>query len=335
VHRTLVSPDGRTVVKTLEENTGGRLGMRPRGHLVRQWDVATGKELPPLNGGDPLNGAFSPDGRLVVTQGVSAVCDVATGERVANLPDDLHIRAAAFSRDGRFLATTGTGDVIQLWEVASWTKRSEFKGHRDQPTTLAFMPGGQFLSGSLDTTVLAWDTRPPRVANSVSLESAWNNLATKESGESFKSQGRFLAASAETVKFFAEKIKPVEALDPKRIQRWLADLGSDVFAVREGASTALLGLDEQAIPFLDATLKNAESAEVRERVKKILEQKRRAAMTTEQLRQIRAVMLLEMIADAESKNLLKKWASGPVGALLTMEAAGAVKRLEGAANAKR
>ena len=74
------------------------------------------------------------------------------------MPDDLYIRAAAFSRDGRFLATTGAGDVIQLWEMATWTKRHEFKGHRDQPTTLAFTPAGQLLSGSLDTTVLAWDT---------------------------------------------------------------------------------------------------------------------------------------------------------------------------------
>ena len=47
--------------------------------------------------------AFSPDGRLVLTQGTNCVCEVATGERVATLPGDLYIRAAAFSRDGRFL----------------------------------------------------------------------------------------------------------------------------------------------------------------------------------------------------------------------------------------
>ena len=46
---------------------------------------------------------------------------------------------------------------MQVWEVATWTKRNEFKGHRDRPTTLAFTPGGKLLSGSLDTTVLAWD----------------------------------------------------------------------------------------------------------------------------------------------------------------------------------
>ena len=56
----------------------------------------------------------------------------------------------------------------------------------------------------------------------VPLETAWNDLAVREAGESFKSAGRFLAAPADAVKFFAEKIKPVAALDPGRIQRWLA-----------------------------------------------------------------------------------------------------------------
>ena len=107
---------------------------------------------------------------------------------------------------------------IQIWEVATWTKRNEFKGHRDRPTTLTFAPNGQLLSGSLDTTVLAWDMRPPRVAASVTLESAWDDLAKREAAESFRSEGRFLAAPADAVKFFAEKIKPVEALDPRRVR---------------------------------------------------------------------------------------------------------------------
>ena len=192
------------------------------------------------------------------------------------MPDELSIRAAAFSRDGRFLATAVPGGTIQIWEVATWTKRNEFKGHRDRPTALTFAPDGQLLSGSLDTTVLAWDMRPPRVADSVTLESAWNDLATREAGESFQSEGRFLAAPADAVKFFAEKVKPVEALDPRRIQRLLADLDSDEFAVREAASKALAGLDEQATPYLEETLKSTESLEVRDRVKRILEQRRRS-----------------------------------------------------------
>jgi hypothetical protein len=272
---------------------------------------------------------------LVVTAGGNAVCDTATGERVAILPNDLYIRAAAFSRDGRFLATVVPGDVIQLWEAATWTRRTEFKGHRDRPTTLTFGPKGLLLSGSVDTTVLAWDTQPPRVADSVVLESAWNDLATREASVSFRSEGRFLMAPADAVKFFAEKVKPVEALDVRRIQRLVADLGGDEFAVREAASKALQELDEQTIPYLEETLQSTESPEVRRRVKGLLEQKQKVAKTAEQIRQIRAVMVLEQIGNGEAKTLLQKWAGGPAGALLTMEASAALKRLNAEAKANR
>jgi hypothetical protein len=115
----------------------------------------------------------------------------------------------------------------------------------------------------------------------------------------------------------------------------LADLGSDGFAVREAASEALRGVGQQATPYLEETLKkSATSAEVRGWVKRILEQQQGAQITSEHLRQRRAVMLLELIGDNESKSLLGKWAGGPVGALLTMEAAAALERLESAVKAK-
>jgi hypothetical protein len=262
------------------------------------------------------------------------VCHLATGKRVAALPNGISI-GAVFSRDGRFLATGVSGGVIQVREVATWTKRSEFKGgHRDGVSTLTFAPGERLLSGSADTTVLAWDLRPPRVADSVSLESAWSALAAREAGESFRSEGRFLSAPADTVRYFAEQVKPPEVLDPRRAQQLLADLESDDFAVREAASHTLEGLDEQATPYLESTLKSTESAEVCKRVSSILERRGGAAIPSEQLRQVRAVAVLELIGDDESKSLLKKWADGPAGALLTIESAAALKRLGAASKTK-
>jgi RNA polymerase sigma factor (sigma-70 family) len=335
VRSARLSPDGKTVVVVYVQATGSLGGLLGPPHEVRLWDVATGKELPQLKGGYPVERAFSPDGRLIVTAGGNQVCEVATGRRVAALPDDWGILAAAFSRDGRFLATNTPGDAIQIWEVATWTRQNEFKGHRDRPTTLTFAPNGQLLSGSRDTTVLAWDMRPPRVAASVTLERAWSDLAKRESAESFQSEGRFLAAPADAVKFLARQMKPVKALDPGRVKRLLADLDSDEFAVREAASKALAGLDEQATPYLEGTLKSTESPEVRARVTRLLEQRRRDAIPAEQIRQIRAVMVLERMGAGEAKDLLKRWAGGPAGARLTREAAAALKRLEAMTKAKR
>jgi RNA polymerase sigma factor (sigma-70 family) len=342
IWRTALAPDGKTLAVGYDSVDDGGTGDRIAPHLVRLWDMASGKEKHTLNGhwAYILDMAFSPDGRWLATtngdigstpnENRCFVWDAATGKKVAAMPDGLSkgASAIAFSRDGRFLAAALPDGAIRLWEVATWTKRNEYKGHRDRPTALTFTPAGQLLSGSLDTTVLAWDIRPPRVAVSVPLERAWNDLAAREAGVSFQSEGRFLAAPAETVKLFAEKVKPVEALDPKRIRRLLADLDSEVFAVREAASKALLGLDEQAIPYLAEALKGPKSLEFRLRANRILEQKRRAAITSEQLRQIRAVTVLEWVGDGASKQLLKRWAGGPAGALLTVEASAALKRLE-------
>ena len=57
--------------------------------------------------------------------------------------------------------------------------------------------------------------------------------------------------------------------------------------------------------------------------------------TSEQLRRIRAVTVLELIGDRESKNLLKRWAGDPAGALLTEDASAALMRPLGTVNAKQ
>jgi WD40 repeat protein len=342
VWRTALSPDGKTMAVAYDDfRGGGGLGFRNAPHLVRLWDVASGRETHTLygHGHYVLSLAFSPDGQLLITAGEGRsqvfVWDAITGKRVAAVPDGLPIGASAvaFSPDGRFLATALPEGAIRLWEVATWTARNEYQGHRDRPTALTFAPGGRLLSGSLDTTVLAWDIRPPRVAGTGSLETAWIDLAEHESSDAFQSMGRFLAVPSEAVKFFADQIKSVAAPDVKHIQKLLAALDSDEFSERESASKTLADLGQQAKPFVEEVAKTTRSAEVRTRTGKILEGLQKK--TPEEIRQLRMVLTLELIDEDGSRNLLKKWTVGRHGALLAEEAAAALKRLESAAKAKR
>jgi RNA polymerase sigma factor (sigma-70 family) len=183
VWRTRLSPDGKVLAVAYQrfDNTTAFFGR----YAVRLWDTATGKELHDLVGHwyyvEAM--AFSPDSRLLVTgsQPLSQfsqqqlkepadqvfVWDVDTGKAVARLP--IGASAAAFSPDGKTLAV-GIAAVteinlpipespIQLWNVATWKLKGELPGHHDRITAMAFTPDGRLLSGSVDTTVLAWDVR--------------------------------------------------------------------------------------------------------------------------------------------------------------------------------
>lgn len=312
------SPDGRLLVTAGDKAHDFRqLGGKPQ--LLDQvfvWDVAAGKRVTALPDGLPIGAAavaFSRDGRSLAT---------------ASLPDDVPIgaTAAVTSRQDRAPVTSSAEGTIRIWELATWTVRTEFHGHRDRPTALAFTPAGQLLSGSLDTTVLAWDLRPRQADGSQTLEAAWNNLVKRDAGAAFQSQGRFLAEPEQVVKLLAEKLKPIESVDAARIRRLIADLEDEKFAVRDAASKILSESGSQVQPALEAATKNSTSQELIDRVKKILHEME--TISPGHLRQIRAVEVLEWIASDDAKTLLKQWATGVKGAVLTEEAQVAIGRLE-------
>jgi WD40 repeat protein len=68
-----------------------------------------------------------------------------------------HAQAVAFSKDGKWLVSTGQDACVRLWSVPDFRAEGVFEGHANSVNSLAFSPEGTLLAtGSTDGTVRIW-----------------------------------------------------------------------------------------------------------------------------------------------------------------------------------
>ena len=108
----------------------------------------------------------------------------------------------------------------------------------------------------------------------------------------------------------------------------LTDLDDDNFEVRERAEQALARFGDLAEPALRAALEAKPSAEVRQRVKGLLDRVSEKSLLLPPLtvEKLRAVRVLEQIATPEAKSVLKQVAETGEDSALQAEASAALKR---------
>jgi WD40 repeat protein len=225
------SPDGRRVL-TGHSATNERFirtppdgfGTQGGGEAPKQpcaarvWDADTGKEVLALPwaggvfGGTGL-ASFSPDGRRVVTAGrptwggsISVgnpgqprLWDAATGKELAVLApaerdDGGHDRpaAAAFSPDGRWVATVQGDRTARVWDAGTGKEVAVFRGHGAPVVAVAFSPDGrQVVTASEDRTARVWHA--PLAPHAGPWRGHWPDVVIAE----FSPDGRRLVAVAE------------------------------------------------------------------------------------------------------------------------------------------
>lgn len=260
--------------------------------------------------------------------------------RLSNLPDT--VAAMTFSADGRSFVWAERSGVIHWLELAGGGERRTLSGHAGAVSQLVFdAKGKRLLSASHDATTLVWDLigKGPAKLSAEQGETCWADLADSDAAKAYQAMCRLIAAPADALALLSRHLKPVEDVDAKRIQRLIADLDADEFAVRDKATMELRRIAEVVEPALRKALASRPSLEMRLRLENLLYDVALARQqwhpSAEVLRQLRAVEVLEHLAAPEGQRLLEMLAKKATGTRLKCEARAALQRLQSARTAKK
>jgi WD40 repeat protein len=334
-----LSPDNRTLAV-------GSYGQP----TVRFWDTRTGGVLPLPKYADgfgfPIRNVpsfltFSPDGKTLVA-GVAnpGLWEVATGRPRFTMnfsPDGASVSPTqcAFSSDGTLLAVGMPDGTVHVVATVTGEVLGRLTGHRGRITALDFAPdGSRLLSAGADTTAVIWDVKAWRdKARSVpaelkpeALAGLWNDLANTDPAKGHKAV-LALAGSAKLAVPFIDERLPRGGPTPERIETLIRDLDADDFDVREKATADLEALGPAALAALRKALETSKSAEVRERITKLLKKQNGDLVDMAEVRMIRSIEVLERAGTPQAVALLKRLADGDEKFRLTEEARSAVSRL--------
>jgi hypothetical protein len=159
------------------------------------------------------------------------------------------------------------------------------------------------------------------------LEELWATLAGADAGKAHDAIRSLIAAPRQAVALFRKHVPSAAAVDPRHLEKLIADLDHDDFAVRRAAEEELAKMGEQARPALVKALDAKPSLDVTRRLETLLAAREQSRLSSEEVRQMRAVEVLEALGTDEARGLFEEWAWGAAGSLLTEEAKASLARL--------
>jgi RNA polymerase sigma factor (sigma-70 family) len=298
------------------------------------------------------------DDRTLITgqwdDATAKVWDLATGKELAVLVDPgakvpprprgsemASIAGLALSADERFLAVLtekGDSSSVSVWDTGLWkpirfrsfapipTRSSIITSQTSTPSLVFSRDGRSVFVAYPDSTILEWQvagrsTGPTPTAGR--LAELWQTLGDAEKG--YAAAWELLDRPAEAVALFKTKLTPAAPIDAAAVKELVRKLGADSFREREEAGQKLVALGEGVLPVVREMVAGDLPAETRERAAKVIAALS-GGLTPEQLRQRRAVAVLEWTEWGEADELLRKLAGGDPASRQTKEARAALER---------
>ena len=193
VYKAIFSPDEKLLVSSSRDGT------------ARTWDVSTGRELQKFGGFrcSVKRALFSPDGRLVAAagnDGMLKLWDAKTGTELKTLVHknsadiDMSTYSIIFSRDGRKIYASNGDGTMSEWEVESGRENRVWKSSPGGSLSLAYTPDYRKLASFSQSTVLLWDLRAGREAQSINAPAA-TAASRSASTVEISHNGKLVAAS--------------------------------------------------------------------------------------------------------------------------------------------
>jgi hypothetical protein len=205
------------------------------------------------------------------------------------------VDAAAFSPDGKRLATAGADGII-LWDLTR------------------------------DEKPLPKDFK----LNAKQMDALWADLASDEGGKVYLAARLLRADPERTVPFLQKHLAPKDAgPDEKKLKQLIVDLDSDEFKKREAAMQELEKLGARAETALRNALAAGPGLEVKVRLERLLKGLggEGKALTAAQQRDVRAVRVLELAGTPQARKLLETLSKESPGWWVIQEAKAALGRL--------